>query len=66
MLAVAAIATLQLVPASVGYFFPGDARVIVPVTLLTVGCALVVLAVTVSRQSRRATGRPPEGSSTRG
>ena len=66
MLAVAAVATFQLVPASVGYFFPGDARVVVPVTLLTVGCALVVLAVTVSRQSRRATGRPPEGPSTRG
>ena len=66
MLAVAAVATLQLVPASVSYFFPGDARVVVPVTLLTVGCALVVLAVTVSRTSRRGTGRPPEGSADRG
>ena len=66
MLAVAAVATLQLVPASVGYFFPGDARVVVPVTLLTVGCALVVLAVTVSRRSRQAPGRPPGRPSVRG
>jgi len=67
MLAVAALATLQLVPASVGYFFPGDARVVVPVTLLTVGCALVVLAVTVSRRhGGRAQGRPPDGAPPRG
>ena len=67
MLAVGAVATLLLVPASVGYFFPGDARVMVPVTLLTVGCALVVLAVAVSRgHGARARGRPPKGVSPRG
>lgn len=62
LLAVAAVGTLQLVPASVSYFFPGEAQVVVPVTLLTVGCALVVLAVTVSRRrGGRTQGRPPDG-----
>lgn len=50
VLAVAALATVLLVPQSVQYFFPDDTHVAVPVTLLAVGAALVVLAVTVSRR----------------
>jgi hypothetical protein len=52
VLAVAALATLALVPQSVQFFFPDDTRVAVPVTLLAVGAALVTLAVTVSRRRR--------------
>jgi uncharacterized membrane protein len=67
LLAIAAYATLQLVPLSVQYFFPGNARIMVPATLLTVGCTLLVLAVVVSRRrGRRGQGRPPGEALSRG
>ena len=67
LLAVAAWGTLQLVPLSVQYFFPGNARIMVPATLLTVGCALVVLAVVVSRRRGRGEQeRPPSEALPRG
>lgn len=64
LLAVAAVGTLNLVPASVNYFFPDSARIVVPLSLLAIGALLVGTAVVVTRRRarRQAGGQPPPSS----
>jgi hypothetical protein len=57
LLAVAALGTLMLVPASITYFFP-DEEIAAPLALLAVGAVLVGSAVVVTR--RRARGHAGE------
>lgn len=61
LLAVAAGGTLMLVPSSVGYFFPDNQRIAVPLALLAIGAVLVGTAVVVTRRRARrpATGQSP-------
>jgi hypothetical protein len=61
LLAIASLGTLQLIPASISYFFPDGGRLVVPVALLAMGGVLVSVAIAISRRrSRRehATPRP--------
>lgn len=56
LLGIAAYGVLQIVPASVDYFFPG--RLAVPVALLVTGGLLVGLAVVVARRHARGERQP--------
>jgi hypothetical protein len=53
LLAVAAYGTLQAVPSMVNYFFPDNARVVIPLGLLAAGGVLVGTAVLISRRRTR-------------
>ena len=57
LVVVAVVATLNMVPAAVQYFFPGGGRIAVPLALLAIGAVLVLTAVAVAR---RRSGRPDQ------
>jgi hypothetical protein len=60
LLAVASFGTLLVVPSIVNFFFPDNARVVVPLGLLAAGGVLVGTAVTITRRRahRPETTRP--------
>jgi hypothetical protein len=53
LLAVASFGTLQVVPSIVNFFFPDNARIVVPLGLLAAGGLLVGTAVTITRRRAR-------------
>lgn len=63
LLAVASVGTLQVVPSIVNFFFPDNARIVVPLGLLAAGGVLVGTAVTITRRrahrSETAESGPP-------
>lgn len=60
LLAIAAVGTLNMVPAGVNYFFPESSRIVIPLVLMAVAALLVGTAVAVTRRrARKPAGEEP-------